>query len=1063
MEDKQKKPSKQTDEENAAQRLRCILSASQRKEQDIEELNTTQPVIDPDKTKTPELENHTANGTDPLPDIFSEQSIPETKKGDTTQVFTQQTSGEADLAELINEMKESVSELFSKIKERISGLFGSGKPPSGGGRRPFFQRFKGSPLGCLPTGLLGFVFVIIVIGILGLSFVIFQYFTIAAGLPSVDDLAQYASQFETTRIYDRDDNLIYEILDPNAGRRSFTTLDDVSPFLIAATIATEDKDFYSNPGFDPMGILRAFWQNYTSGEVVSGASTITQQLARSLLLSPEERSQITTQRKAREIVLAAEITRKYSKDEILELYLNEIYYGNLAYGIEAAAETYFNLTADQLNLAQASFLAGLPQAPAIYDVHTNRESALLRHIDVLNLIYELSSQRGCIAVNQSSVPICVTLDEAVAAAQEMEQYEFVRRPINLPYPHWVNFIRAQLEAQFDPQTIYRSGFKVYTTLDPDFQAYAQSSVKDQVDALVENDATNGALVAIKPESGEILAMVGSADFFKEDISGQVNMAVAPRQPGSSIKPLTYTAAFEKSWTLSTLIWDVESEFPPSGNPDDTHDPYIPVNYDGKYHGPVLVRTALGSSYNIPAVKTLDYVGIYDNPNTPEKEGFIAFAESMGITTLTRDDYGLSLTLGGGDVSLLELTGAYAVFANAGLRAVPYSIERIEDHFGKVVYQHESTQSAQVISQDHAYLISNILSDNTARTPAFGSNSVLRLPFSAAVKTGTTNDFRDNWTLGYTPDIAIGVWIGNADYSPMKNISGVTGAAPLWSNVMQWAVEYYEEGNPANFVRPGTIDEYVICSVSGTEPSDGCPSQTTEIFAKGQPPLDKNEDLWNDVEIDTWTNFKAGPACSEFAEEELTLNVTDEWAIKWIEENGDGRGWANGKGFSDPVLFTPERECSGDDPRPTIVFVGMSDGMDVTTPVMDIYAVVKASKDFSKFKLQYGVGSNPAKWHTIMSSKQEYDQPEKLISWNVYEANATRITLRIYMQSSKGTFAEKRVRLNLLVPTLTPTLSPTPTETPEPTQTLVPTETQTPEASQTPSGETPTVENFTPVP
>ena len=428
---------------------------------------------------------------------------------------------------------------------------------------------------------------------------IFQYFTIAAGLPSVDDLAQYASQFETTRIYDRNENLIYEIIDPNAGRRTYTSLDDVSPFLIAATIATEDKDFYSNPGFDPWGILRAFWQNYTSGEVVSGASTITQQLARTLLLSPEERSQITTQRKAREIVLAAEITRKYSKDEILELYLNEIYYGNLAYGIEAAAETYFNTTADQLNLAQASFLAGLPQSPAIYDVHTNRESALTRHVDVLNLMYRLSTERSCITVNQSSVPICVTLDEAVSSAQEIEDYEFVQRPVSMPYPHWVNFIRAQLEAQFDPQTIYRSGFKVYTTLDPDFQSYAQSSVKEQVDELVENEATNGALVAIKPDTGEVLALVGSADFYKEEISGQVNMAVAPRQPGSSIKPLTYTAAFEKGWTASTLIWDVESEFPPSGNPDDPRDPYIPVNYDGKYHGPVLARTALGSSYNVP--------------------------------------------------------------------------------------------------------------------------------------------------------------------------------------------------------------------------------------------------------------------------------------------------------------------------------------------------------------------------------------------------------------------------------------------------------------------------------
>lgn len=1056
MKEEKKKPSGQHKEETAAQRLRRILASSQGKAQDVEDFGTARK-----KARNKELEALRKTVTRKAEKTKVQKSNaleePVAKKEDTSQVNITENIETLELSDLIQNIKDSASASFEKIKARLSSASGGGKPPRRGNEKPFYQRFGKDPFGCLLSGFLGFTFTIIVIGILGLSFVIFQYFTIAAGLPSVDDLAQYASQFETTRIYDRDGNLIYEILDPNAGRRSYTELDDISPFLIAATIATEDKDFYSNPGFDPWGILRAFWQNYTSGEVVSGASTITQQLARTLLLSPEERSQITTQRKAREIVLAAEITRQYSKDEILELYLNEIYYGNLAYGIEAAAETYFNITADQLNMAQASFLAGLPQSPAIYDVHTNRESALLRHVDVLNLMFQLSSERNCIPVNQSNVPICITLDEAVAAAQEIELYEFVQRPVTMPYPHWVNYIRAQLEAQFDPQTIYRSGFKVFTTLDPDFQAYAQQSVKEQVDALVENEATNGALVAIKPHTGEVLALVGSADFFKEEISGQVNMAVAPRQPGSSIKPLTYTAAFEKGWTPSTLIWDVKSEFPPSGNPDDTRDPYIPVNYDSKYHGPVLVRTALGSSYNVPAVKTLHFVGIYDDPDTPERDGLVAFAERMGITTLTRDDYGLSLTLGGGDVSLLELTGAYAIFANGGSRTIPYSIERIEDHFGNVVYQHESIQSAQVIKADHAYLISDILSDNSARTPAFGSSSILNLPFPAAVKTGTTNDFRDNWTLGYTPDIAIGVWIGNADYSPMKNISGVTGAAPLWSDVMQWAIDHYHDGSPSRFERPDTIEDHVVCVISGTEPSDGCPRSKSEMFAAGQPPLDEDEDIWQDIEIDTWTNYKAGPACSEFTEEKLTLNVSDEWALKWIKEKDAGKAWAKDMGFPDPIIFTPERECTGDDPRPTIVFVGLSEEQDVTTPVLDIYAVAKASKYFEKFKLQYGVGSNPSKWQTLRTIKEEVSQPEKLISWDVYEADAARITLRIYMTSSKDTFAEKRIRLDLKVPALTPTLTLTPSDTPEPTLTLAPTETATPEVSSTETEDTPTPE------
>ena len=1040
------------EQETPAQRLRRILSSSQHKDHGLPEEPAEKPAAQRpinefvQEPAEETIQSHTVSG--------DTQPIPVAQETDAEYSAWDEFLDKA--ADFLDKTADSVNNAVDRVIAWIRGIRlpwkgrgdgGRGGRGGRGSRKPPRSSGAGKS-GCLVRGLVILAFSFVIVAILGLSFILVQYFTIAAGLPSVDDLRQYASQFETTRIYDRNGSLIYEILDPNAGRRTYTNLDEISPFLIAATIATEDKDFYTNPGFDPVGIVRAFWQNYTSGEVVSGASTITQQLARTLLLSPEERSQITTQRKAREIVLAAEITRRYSKDEILELYLNEIYFGNLAYGIEAAAETYFSTTAAQLDLAQASFLAGLPQAPAVYDVYTNRDAAESRLSDVLGLMVQLSSERNCIRVNQSNVPICVTLDEAVAAAQEIDNTIFEYHNINMPYPHWVNYIRTQLEAQYDPQTIYRSGFRVYTTLDPTLQEYAQNSLTEQVNALAANNATDGALVAIQPSSGQILAMIGSADFYSESISGQVNMAVAPRQPGSSIKPLTYTAAFEKGWTPATLIWDVPSEFPPSGDPNDTREPYKPVNYDGKFHGPVLARTALASSYNIPAVKTLDFVGIYDDPATAEKEGFIAFAERMGITTLTRDDYGLSLTLGGGDVSLLELTGAYAIFANQGQRVAPYSIERIEDHSGSVVYQHEAPAAEQVISRDHAYLISSILSDNKARTPAFGANSMLNLPFNAAVKTGTTNDFRDNWTLGYTPDIAIGVWIGNADYTPMTNISGVTGAAPLWANVMQWAVDYYWAGEPSLFVQPDTVQERTICAVSGASPSSNCPGETRELFADGQPPLEKKDDLWKEVEVDTWTNLKASSACSEYVEEKLTINVSDKWAIKWLTENDTGKAWAKDMGFSSPLVFTPQEECGGDSSRPTIIFVGLEDDGKVTTPQLDIYGVVNATKNFEKFKLQYGVGNNPTKWKTLMSSEEQYTQPKHLIGWNVYEADATRITLRIYMESTKGTFAEKRIHLNLLLPTLTPTMTLEPTETPVPTATLPPAATDTPEIVST---------------
>ena len=366
-------------------------------------------------------------------------------------------------------------------------------------------------------------------------------------------------------------------------------------------------------------------------------------------------------------------------------------------------------------------------------------------------MYEASQEQGCIFVSNSPQRVCVDALIVGDATNEMAGYTFNSPDIEIHFPHWVTYIRSLLEIQFDAQTIYRSGFDVHTTLDPALQELAEQVVEKQVLALADRNASNGALVAIRPNTGEILAMVGSADFYNEEIDGQVNMAISPRQPGSSIKPLTYIAAFEKGWTPATLIWDVPSEFPPSGDPNDTRPPYKPINYDDRFHGPVTVRSALANSYNVPAVKTLDYVGIYDNPDTPGEDGLVAFARRLGITTLNRDDYGLSLTLGGGEVTLLDLTGAYAAVANGGRRVPPTAITQIVDFNGNVVYEYNPPTGEQVIRPEHAFLISSILSDNEARTPAFGQNSVLNLPFQAAAKTGTTNDFRDNWTMGYIPE------------------------------------------------------------------------------------------------------------------------------------------------------------------------------------------------------------------------------------------------------------------------------------------------------------------------
>ncbi|MBN1264224.1 MAG: transglycosylase domain-containing protein [Anaerolineales bacterium] len=900
--------------------------------------------------------------------------------------------------------------------------------------------------GCFIRMVILALFGLITIAIAIISWGLIQYSTIAAALPSVEDLKTRAAQFETTRILDREGNELYEILDPNAGRRTYVTLDDISPYMVAAVVATEDSQYYSHPGYDLWAIARAFWQNFTEDTIVSGASTITQQLTRTLLFDPEEAYRRDAMRKIREVLTAAQVTEQYSKDEILELFLNESNFGNHAYGVEAAAQTYFNTSADKLTLAQSAFLAGLVQAPSVYDIHTNREATLARLQTVLTLMVKTSDEQGCIYVSNSQHPICVSAEDAGAASVTIENYEFTPPSFPMRYPHWVNFIKTELEEMYDPQTIYRSGFTVYTTLDPDLQQQAQQIISNQINTLADRHVTNGALVAIHPSTGEILAMVGSADFYNEDIDGQINMSVRPRQPGSSMKPLTYTLAFEMGWTPATLIWDVPSEFPPSGNIEDTRPPYEPVNYDDRFHGPVTVRSALANSFNVPAVKALNFVRIYDNPDTTEEEGFIAFAQRMGIETLTRNDYGLSLTLGGGEVTLLDLTAAYSIYANNGTRIPPVSITRIEDFEGNIVYEYEQPDLEQVISAEHAYLITSILSDNQARAPMFGTDSMLYLPFAVAAKTGTTNDFRDNWTLGYTPDIAVGVWVGNADYTPMVDTSGLTGAAPIWNEFIQAAVADLTNNNPANFAIPLGIEEHVICSVSGAEPSKWCPSQRVEIFAAGQPPLEKSQDLWQQVYIDSWTRLLASADCAEYVEERLGLAVTDTWAQKWIREEAAGRDWAESVGFEDEddIFFIPQDTCTNDNPRPVLEISSPAEGDTITMLPLVIEGKAAASEFFKRWTLSYGEGFDPQSWIRIKRSETAYHQTSDLASWDPETIPDGPITLRIVMQATNGGTIEKRIHLSFDVAT------PTPSPTPSPTETLTPSATSTPEPTTTAS-------------
>ena len=927
------------------------------------------------------------------------------------------------------------------------------KPAAGGNSKP--AKMPKQPQGekkrsgCFGKSLLigAIIFLLAMMGVA--AFAIYKYFDIAKTLPAVDELQNRASQFETTRILDRNGNILYEIVDPNAGKRTYVPLDRISPYLIAATIATEDKEYYNHPGFDLVALARALYTNYTSGEIVSGASTITQQLARMLLLT-DERFEQSYERKAREIILAAEITRRYTKEQVLELYLNEIFYGNFAYGIEAAADIYFNTTAADLTLWQSSFLAGLPQTTVEYDIYTNREATLRRNKTVLLLMYQLSNEKGCIHIGEDLTPVCLDAMQTLEAANTLEAYEFKKQNFVMKFPHWVVFIQSLLESQFDSQTIYRSGFTIYTTLDPDLQLQAEEAVRGQLARMTENNATNGAVIAMDPKTGEILSMVGSADFNNPEISGQVNMALTQtRQPGSAIKPLTYLAAFEKDWTPGTLIWDVPASFPPSGDPNDTNPRYEPVNYDGRFHGPVTVRDALANSYNIPAVKALEYVGIYDDPTTPNPDGFINLARRLGITSLNRPDYGLALTLGGGEVSLLELTGAYQVLANEGRRVAPVAITKVVDHKGNTVYEYSPTNGEQVVRAAHAYLLSSIMSDNNARAPMFGTNSVLALPFQAAVKTGTTNDYRDNWTVGYTPDLLVGVWVGNADYTPMVNTSGVSGAAPIWANIMQIGIQQLRGGSATAFARPSDVVDMTICSISGTVPSEYCPSQLqrTEVFASDQGPLPKEEDLWVRSVIDSWTGLQASPACSEFTKEALTINVEDKDAIRWLKTDA-GRAWADRYGFPDPLVIKPERECRLDDPRPIIDIMGLQNA--ITENPFKVVGVVDATANFKQYKLHWGEGENPSQWFPLQEDwiTTPMRSAGVLTEWDVSELDGKTITLRVTLHSTQNTEVQKKYIVRFSLPTPTPTLTPTPTETPTVTPTLAPTQTPTPTPTPT---------------
>jgi penicillin-binding protein 1C len=652
-------------------------------------------------------------------------------------------------------------------------------------------------------------------------------------LPSVGELPTRL-QTPSVRITDRHGHTLYEVLPEQGGRHAVLFLDQTPLVLRQATIATEDQNFYHNPGVDWKGILRSLWINLQGRETLAGGSTITQQVARNLLMEQEERAERSLRRKLREIALAFQLTRQLGKDEILALYMNQTYYGGMAYGVEAAAQTYFGKPASLLDLAESAMLAGLPQAPALYNPFTDFQAAKARQKDVLALMEKagfITSEQRTLAENQRLV--------------------LVETPYPIEAPHFVMMGRAELDRLFTPEQIFQyGGLVVRTTLDLDWQKHAEQAVQRQLESLqiskdgLGHNVNSLAMVALNPDNGDILALVGSPDYFDDRISGAINMALAPRQPGSALKPLVYAVALTPPgerrslnlpWTAATMLLDVRASFFTRQG-----QAYTPENYDLRQHGPVLLREALASSLNIPAVLTLDHIGL---------PALFELTSTLGVSTLRNpQDYDLSLALGGGEVRLLDLTAAYGAFANGGYRVTPRLILEVSDFQGQILYQAQAPNQTRVIDERVAWLISDILSDNDARRRGFGENSILRLDRPAAVKTGTTTNFHDNWTVGYTPELVVGVWAGNTDYQPMRGVNGLSGAAPVWHQFMRTVLR----GQPVrSFTQPKGFMRIEVCALSGLLPTAECPYRRFEWFIDGTQPLEPDY-LYRKVVVDRAT-------------------------------------------------------------------------------------------------------------------------------------------------------------------------------------------------------------------
>jgi penicillin-binding protein 1C len=634
---------------------------------------------------------------------------------------------------------------------------------------------------------------------------------VSRDLPDPSGVRQRESQ--GTKIVDRHGDVLYDVVGDE--RRSPIKIEDAPEYLRQATVAVEDKDFYKHGGFDPLTPLRILYNVVVNRRLIGG-STLTQQLVKNALLSNER----TLTRKLKEFILALEIERQYNKDEILQMYLNETPYGGNSAGVGAAAQIFFNKDIKELSLEESIVLAGLPQRPSAYSPFLGRKT---------------EDGEPLWLWRASGVARRMREDGYISAEKEKEvlanlpNLQFAKQSVSIQAPHFVFYVQDQLEELLGSERSELGGLRVTTTLDLPFQNEAQKIVKEEIEKVISYKISNGSAMVIDPRNGEILVMVGSKDYFAEDIPGQFNVAVdGLRQPGSSIKPVTYVTALKQGKTPANMIVDSPTVF----TPNDSAKPYEPKNYDGKFRGPMSLRRALAESNNIVAVKTLAQVGV---------NGMLSTAFDLGFKTLeptaeNQSRFGLSVTLGGAEVHLIDTVTAYSSFANGGTKIDPVAILEVTDAQGNVLYKHRDIPGKRVLAPELSFLMNSILSDDVARSGTFGRGSQLNIQNRPiAVKTGTTNDQRDNWTIGWSRSTMVGVWVGNNDNSPMTRVaSGITGASPIWRRIMLAAIDSGRTTDAWDV--PEGVERVKVDAISGYSAHDELAS-VEEWVVKGTLPTE----------------------------------------------------------------------------------------------------------------------------------------------------------------------------------------------------------------------------------